>query len=163
MRIPTLDEIVRDKPNVVIHTPTIEDAKKLLSSVPLRDPKDTNEFPYIGWLGYWGVYMENTCYRIRDGVVDGYSDLDFYKSQGTIVYEMIDLGKEDAYTITIEKYVIPKCSCGFKLGEYLEDGYVEIFKNPYEEITDTKYGYLKRCPNCGQLLDWKYANENEED
>ena len=161
MRIPTLDEIVKDKLNVVIHTPTIEDAKKLLSSVPLRYPKDVYEIPYEGWLGYWNFYKENTCYHIREGVMDGYCEGNFYKSQGYTIYEIIDLGKEDAYTITIEKYIIPKCSCGFKLGEYLEDGYVEIFKNPYEEITDTKYGYLKRCPNCGRLLDWKYPNEED--
>ena len=163
MKIPTLKEIVKEELNIVIHTSTIEDAEKLLSSVPQRDPKDVNKPPYEGWLSYWYFYKENTCYHIREGVVDGYCEADFYKSNGTIVYEITDLGKEDVQTITIEKYIVPECSCGFKLGEYLEDGYVEIFKNPYEEITDTKYGYLKRCPNCGQLLNWKYPNENEED
>ena len=137
MKIPTLNEIVRDELNIVIHTPTIEDAKKLLSSMPLSDPKDTNELPYTGWLGYWNFYMENTCYRIEKGIITMYCEIDYYIEQGYNIYKITDLGKEDTYTITIEKYVIPKCSCGFKLGEYLEDGYVEIFKNPYEEITDT--------------------------
>ena len=91
MRIPTLVEIVRDKQNVVIHTPTIEDAEKLLSSVPLRDPKDVNKPPYEGWLSYWNFYKENTCYHIREGVVDGYCEADFYKSEGYTIYDYKDI------------------------------------------------------------------------
>jgi hypothetical protein len=158
MKIPTLNEIVRDKLNIVIHTLTIEDVKELLKTVPFDV---TTVCDYNFWLDCWDIYKENTCYRIEKGIITVYCDTDYYIEQGYNIYKMTDLGEEDAYTITIEKYNIPKCSCGFKLGEYLEDGYVEIFKNPYEEITDTKYGYLKRCPNCGQLLDWKYANEED--
>ena len=79
--------------------------------------------------------------------------------------------KDIPYTIVVERYVIPKCKCGFKLGKYVEDGYVEVFENPYEEIIDERYteekktgkrinyNYLKRCPSCGQLLEWKYKGE----
>ena len=77
--------------------------------------------------------------------------------------------KDIPVIIIIDKYVVPKCICGFDLGEQRNDGYVEIYENIYEDIavdrwsSGIKHNYLKRCPNCGQLLDWKYRSEIEED
>lgn len=83
--------------------------------------------------------------------------------------------KDIPYTIIIERWVVPNCKCGFYLGEQRNDGYVEVFENPYEEIVEERlteerktgkrinHNYLKRCPSCGQLLDWKYKSEVEED
>ena len=83
--------------------------------------------------------------------------------------------KDIAYTVIIERYIIPTCKCGFDLGIQRNDGYVEVFENPYEEIVEERYmeekktgirvnhNYLKRCPSCGQLLDWKYKGEDEDE
>lgn len=68
--------------------------------------------------------------------------------------------KDLKYSISIRKYEVPKCRCGFRLGTELGDGYIEIFENIYEEIAEEriknkiKHNYIKRCPNCGQLLDF---------
>lgn len=78
--------------------------------------------------------------------------------------DIITTEKDFAYTITVEPYIIPKCRCGFKLGEYVEDGYVEVFENMYEEIKpNNPYNNINRCPYCGQLLDWKYKSRLGED
>lgn len=77
--------------------------------------------------------------------------------------------KDRAYTVIIERWIVPRCKCGFDLGEQRNDGYIEIYENIYEEIAIEKmhnkvnHNYLKRCPSCGQLLDWKTKEELESE
>ena len=114
--------------------------------------KEVYEFLKECWV-YYLATIDNNEPRVRPfGTVDIYEN-----------HLYIQTGKNKDVFKQIEKNNKVEI-CGFNLGRYVEDGYVEVFENIYEDILpNNPYNYIDRCPYCGQLLDWKYKSRLEED
>ena len=71
--IPTMEEIINNKIDCIIHTPTKELAKVLFDNIK----PDTKEVDF--WISCWEHwYRTETCYYIRSGNVISYGDYHFY-------------------------------------------------------------------------------------
>ena len=70
-------------------------------------------------------------------------ELDAYKEIGTVEECREAVEKQEPKKIIIEPYCPTECpTCGHELSTSLGDGY---YKYPT---------FLKRCPNCGQAIQW---------
>lgn len=95
--IPTFDDIRSDSLDCVIHTKTIEEARKLgdyLRSSMFLKPET-----------YWDSYSHNTAFSIRNGVISGYAYVDFYlenKADYGEIYEFKDIEAHSAIQSCID-------------------------------------------------------------
>lgn len=87
-KIPTLSDIVSKKLTCVIHTPSKEDAKRVVGKILSSNSYTTGD----EWLEYWDRYKENTCYYIVDGTINSYSEKRYFENNS-------DYEKEIPYTI----------------------------------------------------------------
>lgn len=78
-------------------------------------------------------------------------ELEQYKAIGTVEECREAMEKQKPKKIIIRDWNPTKCpTCGHELSTSLGDGY---YKHPT---------FLKRCPECGQAIQWDENLENEE-
>lgn len=93
-KIPTLEEITQKGLTCVIHTPSKEDAKRVVGKIFSSDSYTTGD----EWLEYWNRYERDTCYYIVDGKIDSYGEKRYFENNSDyvtgipyIIYEFSDL------------------------------------------------------------------------
>ena len=95
--IPTFDDIRSDSLDCVIHTETIEEAKKLGDCLCSSMYQNSEV--------YWDIYSRNTAFSIRNGVISGYACVDFYlenKADYGEIYEFKDIEAHSAIQSCID-------------------------------------------------------------
>lgn len=111
--IPTIQEIIDKKLTCVIHTPTKEQAKKLLGKFT------TDEDWYRKALILWDSYKEDTCYSIKDGKYYAYQSKRYYEADPDVftIYEFEDVFRDinsnstQSIIPTIEEIINNKIDC----------------------------------------------------
>ena len=92
--------------------------------------------------GFRFVYPEPEDYAIEEAI-KALEEIQQYREIGTVEECREAVEKQKAKKIIIEPYCPTECpTCGHELSTSLGDGY---YKYPT---------FLKRCPNCGQAIQW---------
>lgn len=117
---------------------TTEEAIEILEEV-----KELDDTMYA----YNQVYM-----NALDIAISALKEVQQYREIGTVEECRGAMEKQKAKKIIIRDWNSTKCpTCGHELSTSLGDGY---YKHPT---------FLKRCPNCGQMIRWSEDLEGMED
>ena len=97
--------------------------------------------------GFRFVYPEPEDYAIEEAI-KALKEIQQYRKIGTVKECREAVEKQKPKKIIIEPYCPTECpTCGHELSTSLGDGY-------YKYQT-----FLKRCPNCGQAIQWEESEE----
>ena len=90
------------KNNTVVHCKTIDEAKKLIE---LTGSSSFNIY-------IWERNREKTCYRMYKGIVEGFSNIDYYKKEDYEVVEFSDLIIPELTAEEVLKTYAEMCAAG---------------------------------------------------
>ena len=108
--------------NAVVHCRTKEEAEALIKNVKVGERSP--EF----WINLFECYGESVCYRIVEGIADGYSNIGYYEKSGYTITEFSDLIEPEEQTpvLTAEEAIE-------WLGNHYYDGeFTNAFGGEYE-------------------------------
>ena len=96
----------------------------------------------------WEIKDANETIEMCDMAISALKEIQQYREIGTVEECREAVEKQKAKKIIIEPYCPTECpTCGHELSTSLGDGY---YKYPT---------FLKRCPNCGQAIQWEESEE----
>lgn len=97
-------------------------------------------------------YSDEEIEKAFDTAISALQEIRRYREIGTVEECREAVEKQKPKKIIIEPYCPTECpTCGHELSISLGDGY---YKYPT---------FLKRCPNCGQVIQWGENLEGMED